>query len=644
MKTLSLKALDLYCGSGGAALGLMQAGLYVDGVDIEPMPRYLGDRFIWADALAHLEKLIKSGEIAEYAIIWASPPCKFFTELGRSFEIKKHNIDLITPTRPLLEASGLPWVIENVENAKRVLRDPVMLCATMFPGLLQTETHALRRHRLFEASFPITAPGPCQHKHGKRTGGVYGGHGRDRVRPVGADAPNREHASGSNLSREDQFILMGVPVGSMTLSELSESIPPIYSKHIAEQWLKQAGIGPLPPRTRRFIETPKPATPPAPIAEAPAPPVLIALPAIVYCTTFAAAETMVKEMVSDAGGGHVAIDLETAPVETEAARVKALAVERAAAVGALQAAKKAKAPFDDLKTAAKLLEARVKFAAAAALDPARSRIRLMQVYGGAKRVAVIDVFKAGEKALALVEGLDAIIHNAAFELSQLEARGVELGDVQCTLQAARLTLGERHTALEVVAKSYLHVDLDKGAQLSDWSAHDLTPVQIEYAAADAVAAHRIAQAIFPTLGPQTSAYEIQIAAVPAVARMKRRGFKLNLAAHAALMINLEAKRRELHAAYTAACVEAGLSGPVTQVPKTPTAKEATLKVILSSGELATWERTEKSGALSTSRASLRRAQRYPPIAKLVELSQDPRRSAGARSDGGERGRSRHRRL
>jgi hypothetical protein len=78
----------------------------------------------------------------------------------------------------------------------------------------------------------------------------------------------------------------------------------------------------------------------------------------------------------------------------------------------------------------------------AALDPYRSRIRLAQLYGGGRRVAVIDVFRTGERILELLSGVAVVIHNAAFELMQFEARGVELGLVHCTMRAARLTLGE----------------------------------------------------------------------------------------------------------------------------------------------------------------------------------------------------------
>jgi len=218
-----LHALDLYCCGGGATRGLQQAGFVVTGVDIEPQPHYCGDAFIQADALAVLLNL----DVQRFDLIWASPPCQAHTALKVLHNAHQHE-DLIAATRALLIASGRPWVIENVVGAPLI--NPVMLCGTSF-GLQTAGGAQLQRRRLFEASFPLTAP-PCWHDDSKPTIGIYGGHFRNRRRPKG-----KNHQSGSNFSVVDGRAAMGTPW--LTVGEISQAIPPAFSRYIAEQFLAQ---------------------------------------------------------------------------------------------------------------------------------------------------------------------------------------------------------------------------------------------------------------------------------------------------------------------------------------------------------------------------------------------------------------------
>lgn len=209
--------LDLFCGAGGAAMGYHQAGFDVVGVDIKPQPRYPFE-FIQMDALAVLTPLPRS---AGYAAIHASPPCQAFTDL-KDMHNAKHHEDLLTPTRELLKQAGLPYVIENVEGAP--MRPTVVLCGSSFG--LGAEGARLQRHRLFETTFPVMAP-PCAHGWAKRVIGVYGGHGRDRRRTVNTQ----------DFSTEARREAMGIDW--MTGAELSQAIPPAYTRFIGEQLLEQ---------------------------------------------------------------------------------------------------------------------------------------------------------------------------------------------------------------------------------------------------------------------------------------------------------------------------------------------------------------------------------------------------------------------
>jgi DNA (cytosine-5)-methyltransferase 1 len=149
------RALDLFCKEGGATKGLQRAGFHVTGVDIEAQRRYCGDMFYQADALTF--------PLDGYDFIWASPPCQAFTKLRHMPTAREHP-DLIEPVRARLVASGVPWCIENVEDAP--LGESgylIVLCGTMF-GLQTADGRAeLRRHRLFETSFSIPLRPACQH-------------------------------------------------------------------------------------------------------------------------------------------------------------------------------------------------------------------------------------------------------------------------------------------------------------------------------------------------------------------------------------------------------------------------------------------------------------------------------------------------
>jgi DNA polymerase I len=341
---------------------------------------------------------------------------------------------------------------------------------------------------------------------------------------------------------------------------------------------------------------------------------------VVYCAEEPQARRLLTEMVK---AGPVAIDIETAPNRTEVDRLAKLMQARAETVGKLKALRKLKAPRNETATlaaASKRLAVEIRYARAAGLDPHCARIRLLQVYAGGDCALVIDLDYVGAGVLDLLDGVSVIAHNVAFELAFLEKAGVALGELQCTLQATRLTLGENATSLAAAAATYLNLDLDKLQQTSDWNAPNLSRQQIDYAAIDAVVAWRIAEKILPRFDVQRSAYEIQMKAVPAAMRMEHRGFRLDTEAHARLIAALKEERLAAEHEYREACLVSGHTALADQPPSTPEQKAALLTTLLSSDELARWRRTEKSGALSTKRSELLRAGHYPPVLALVKLS------------------------
>lgn len=211
------RLIDLYCKAGGAAKGYADAGWEVVGVDIKPQPRYPYP-FIQADVTRMDPRFVATFDAAH-----ASPPCQFATLLKHAPNGKTH-INLIPTTRKLLKAAGLPYVIENVEPAMSHLVNPMMLCGTMFG--LGAEGCDLWRHRGFETSFGLTAPCGCRHS-GKPVIGIYGGHARRRSAKHGGRGTKDVWKAGHKGAAS-----AALGIDWMTLGELSEAIPPAYTKFI----------------------------------------------------------------------------------------------------------------------------------------------------------------------------------------------------------------------------------------------------------------------------------------------------------------------------------------------------------------------------------------------------------------------------
>jgi DNA (cytosine-5)-methyltransferase 1 len=203
---MRLRLLDLFCGAGGCSVGYHRAGFDVVGVDIAPQPGYPFE-FHRADAMTF--------PLEGFDVIHASFPC----QAKSAYRRKGHGVgdgypNLIGRGRELLEATGLPYVIENVEGFRDDLRDPVMLCGSSF-GL------DVRRHRLFESNVPLTGP-PCDHSWQAA-----------RFPAATNRRPNSRRTVEVGVWRiplDVQRRAMGIDW--MTREELSEAIPPAYTEHV----------------------------------------------------------------------------------------------------------------------------------------------------------------------------------------------------------------------------------------------------------------------------------------------------------------------------------------------------------------------------------------------------------------------------
>lgn len=224
-----MRLLDLFCGAGGAAVGYARAGFEIIGVDIKPQLNYPFG-FIQDDALDYLEGLIFEREETMFDAIHASPPCQAYSVLRRANPEAEYP-DLVAPTRSLLIESDLPWVMENVPGAP--LMPAVVLCGSMFG--LGAGDRQLRRHRLFEASFPMLQP-PCQHK-GEAIG-VYGGGPTGRYtfeNGAKKDYYNRRGGYQGTIAEKRE----AMDIDWMNASEINQAIPPAYTDFIGRELLDQ---------------------------------------------------------------------------------------------------------------------------------------------------------------------------------------------------------------------------------------------------------------------------------------------------------------------------------------------------------------------------------------------------------------------
>jgi DNA (cytosine-5)-methyltransferase 1 len=206
-------------------MGYARAGFEVVGVDIKPQPRY-PFAFYQYDALEFLGSLNSLAESAwwpdDFDAIHASPPCQRYSRLAKMHPAREYP-DLIGPTREALHETGLPFVIENIEGAPLAHYPTldglwgIILCGSMFG--LGVERGELRRHRAFEANFPLVQP-QCRHR--RRAVGVYGhgGHsGKHRM-----------------LYRDEAAEAMEIAWANR--DEMAQAIPPAYTELIGHQLIQ----------------------------------------------------------------------------------------------------------------------------------------------------------------------------------------------------------------------------------------------------------------------------------------------------------------------------------------------------------------------------------------------------------------------
>ena len=220
------RLLDLFCGAGGAGVGYYRAGFDVVGVDIAPQPNYPFPLH-QGDALAVLCGLLDgmrfrfAGEwfgLDDFAAIHASPPCQGYTALAAVHGNKWPK--LIEPVRELLDATGLPYVIENVQGSP--VRRDMTLCGEMF-GL------GVIWHRYFELG-GWSGVAPAHKPHRGRVAGMR--HGEWFTGPYFA-----VYGDGGGKGTVVQWQAAMDIAWTDVRHEIAEAVPPAYTEFIGRQLL-----------------------------------------------------------------------------------------------------------------------------------------------------------------------------------------------------------------------------------------------------------------------------------------------------------------------------------------------------------------------------------------------------------------------
>jgi DNA (cytosine-5)-methyltransferase 1 len=214
---MPFKFLDVCCCAGGASAGYARAGLNPSGLDNRPQPHYPFE-FFQGDALTF--------PLDGYDFYHASPPCQFVSKIAKENRTrspgKYHHPNLVPAIRQRLIETGKPYIIESVSPAPLI--NPVRLCGSYF--------HLpIRRHRYFESNIMLLGT-PCSHQWQKplyrsldkrRKGilsGIIGVHGHLNY-------------AGERTLREEA---MGIDW--MTVEELDEALPPVYTEFLGQFMLK----------------------------------------------------------------------------------------------------------------------------------------------------------------------------------------------------------------------------------------------------------------------------------------------------------------------------------------------------------------------------------------------------------------------
>ncbi len=198
-----MKMLDLFCGAGIGAWGYWRSGRFSQIVGVDKrhnMREHYAFDFIVGDALK-----LDYEFLMQFDFIHASPPCQAYSAMTP--DPSRHE-RLITGTRLMLEASGVPYCIENVEGSGRELQPNLVMDGHYFG--LPSERRRYFRVSTLAAPLRLMSTGETVNIHG----GDYTSR-REVIRAMGLDCISKNR-------------LWRIPVPLM-----EQGIVPAMTQHIA---------------------------------------------------------------------------------------------------------------------------------------------------------------------------------------------------------------------------------------------------------------------------------------------------------------------------------------------------------------------------------------------------------------------------
>jgi DNA polymerase I len=252
-------------------------------------------------------------------------------------------------------------------------------------------------------------------------------------------------------------------------------------------------------------------------------------------------------------------------------------------------------------------------AAGVALDPYRSKVRLVQAWAGGEHVYVFDMRTVTWTYIAPLFALPLAIFNATFEVKRLihEAKIEPTGRIFDVMTAVWLTDGRRPSLAEAVAINY-NLTLPKELGASDWSSDILTTEQIEYSALDAVLCVMLwntqQNEVFDDTDKQCQA--LVDAVTSTIAQTELNGMPFDVATHRAQIMHwqteLAAAEKTLHHA-----------SPSRDLRKA-SVLQAHLNDVLDAASLDAWPRTD-TGKLKVTIKQLYLNNQIPALTELLRV-------------------------